>query len=189
MAGDIVPTELLLLRAGEGDRAAMEALYERYLPRLRRWAAGRLPTHARDLSDTHDLVQETLMHAFPHLNTFECRGEGAFLAYLRRAILNRINNEMRRVSRKPVPASIPDGYASRDPSPLEGMLGRDALNRYEHALQQLSESDRHAIIGRIEFGCSYEELVSILGKENRAAARKALERAIKRLAAAMQHER
>ena len=47
------PTLTLLQRLRAGDAAARERLVARYLPRLTRWAHGRLPTGARDLSDTH----------------------------------------------------------------------------------------------------------------------------------------
>jgi RNA polymerase sigma factor (sigma-70 family) len=187
MPDDLLPTEQLLLRAGDGDTAALEALYGRYLPRLKRWAAGRLPAAARDLADTHDLVQDTLLQTFRNLHRFEIRGEGAFIAYLRRALLNRISNEVRRITRKPAPGQIPEDAQGTDPSPLEEVLGREALDRYETALQTLSESDRHAIIAKIEFGCSYEELTHILDKPTEAAARKTVERALRRLAAEMGH--
>ena len=54
----------LLQQAQAGDQDALNRLVARYLPRLKRWAAGRLPVWARDLSDTQDLVQETLVRAF-----------------------------------------------------------------------------------------------------------------------------
>ena len=50
---------------------------DRYLPRLSRWASGRLPRWARDLSDTDDLVQDTLIRSVANLGHFEARGEGA----------------------------------------------------------------------------------------------------------------
>ena len=49
----------LLRRAQEGDSEARDALIARYLPRLARWASGRLPVWVRDGADTQDLVQET----------------------------------------------------------------------------------------------------------------------------------
>ena len=49
----------LLEKVKRGDHGALEVLLERHLPRLRRWASGRLPRHFRDGSDTEDLVQET----------------------------------------------------------------------------------------------------------------------------------
>jgi len=56
---------------------------------------------ARDVSDTQDLVQETLLQTFKRVETFESRGDGAFQAYLRQALLNRIRNELRRFRRRP----------------------------------------------------------------------------------------
>src|SRR5690606_14000336 len=54
------PTELLLRRIREGDDRARQALYDRSLPLLLRWAHGRLPHYARGTSDTEDLVQTAL---------------------------------------------------------------------------------------------------------------------------------
>src|SRR5438445_13615394 len=60
------PTEQLLRRIRGGEEAARQALYERCLPLLRRWAHGRLPHQARDIADTDDLVQITLIRALRH---------------------------------------------------------------------------------------------------------------------------
>jgi RNA polymerase sigma-70 factor (ECF subfamily) len=182
-------TEQLLLRAQAGDGAAVEALYARYLPQLRRWAAGRLPAYARDLADTHDMVQETLFHSVHHLQEFEHRADGAFLAYLRHAVLNRIRNELRRVLRRPAPGSLAENHLAPGPSPLDELLGRETLARYKRGLGQLTASDRQAIILRIECEGRYEAIAQALGKSNAAAARKALERALRRLASAMAHTR
>ena len=56
------PTIELVVRARAGDRPAMEALLERCLPPLKRWAHGRLPAAARGNMDTGDLVQEAALH-------------------------------------------------------------------------------------------------------------------------------
>src|SRR5688572_6587085 len=58
----------LFERARAGDRRAVEVLIARYLPRMRRWATGRLPPWARDMADTHDLVQETLFQTFRRID-------------------------------------------------------------------------------------------------------------------------
>jgi DNA-directed RNA polymerase specialized sigma24 family protein len=60
----------LLQRARQGDQDALNALFERYLPALRRWARGRLPRWTRDLRDTDDLVQETLVQTLGRLDAF-----------------------------------------------------------------------------------------------------------------------
>lgn len=64
----LVATTQLLRLAKEGDRAALESLMARYLPRLRAWASGRLPMRARSLLDTADLVQETLLRTVEGLD-------------------------------------------------------------------------------------------------------------------------
>src|SRR5687768_7571721 len=76
----------LLDRARKGDGEAVERLVARHLAPLRRWARGRLPRWARDLSDTDDLVQDTLLQTMGRLAGFEPRGPGALQAYLRQAI-------------------------------------------------------------------------------------------------------
>jgi RNA polymerase sigma-70 factor (ECF subfamily) len=84
-----------------------------------------------------------------------------------------------------VPAALDPEQADGAPSPIEQVIGRDKLARYERALGQLSVRDREAIIGRIELGSPYDELASSLHFASPAAARKAVERAVRRLAEAM----
>ena len=64
---------VLLERVRAGDAAALNRLMDRYLPRLSRWASGRLPRYARDLSDTDDLVEDTLIRSVANLGHFEAR--------------------------------------------------------------------------------------------------------------------
>src|SRR5262249_5353080 len=132
-------TAVLLSRVRTGDGVARERLAARYLPVLRRWAHGRLPAHARGLSDTDDLVQVTLLRALDHVREFESIREGAFLAYLRRILLNALRDEIRRStrqrSRQPLTPDLPDGGLSV----VEQVIGRDAMERYESALARLPE--------------------------------------------------
>ena len=55
----------LIERVRQGDRESLERLMTRHLGPLRRWVSGRLPRWARDLSDTDDLVQESLLWMCP----------------------------------------------------------------------------------------------------------------------------
>jgi RNA polymerase sigma-70 factor, ECF subfamily len=180
-------TFALVRRAQGGDHGAREALVERCLPRLRQWAHGRLPTHARSLLETDDLVQDTLFNALQRLPTFEPRHEGALNAYLRQALLNRIRDEVRRASRRPPSVELTDGQPDSSASPLEEAIGRQALDRYESALESLAPSDREAIVARIELQCTYDEVAVALGKPTADAARVAVTRALARLLEAMNH--
>jgi len=69
----------LLMKAQAGDGDALDQLLARYLPRLRRWASGRLPSSPRTMMDTGDLVQDAVISALRHLSTLEVRTDGAFL--------------------------------------------------------------------------------------------------------------
>jgi RNA polymerase sigma-70 factor (ECF subfamily) len=178
----------LLERARAGDRAAADTLFARYLPRLRRWASGRLPRWARDIADTHDLVQETLLQTFKRVETFEARGEGAFQAYLRQAMLNRIRNELRRFGRRPDATSLDSQKPGDQPSPLEAAIGREAVERYDAALMILKPEDRELVIAKLEMGYDYEEIAAAFGRPSVAAARKAVQRATIRLVQAMRQQ-
>src|SRR5688572_24392235 len=67
----------LIERARAGDQESLERLMARHLGPLRRFVSGRLPRWARDLSDTDDLVQETLLRTFKRIEDIEVRGAGA----------------------------------------------------------------------------------------------------------------
>ena len=113
------PTLELVVRARSGDRVAMEALLERCMPPLKRWAHGRLPAAARGRLDTGDLVQEAALHVLGNLDTFEPRHVGAMQAYLRQSVINRIRDEVRRIGRQPwrrwgpAPVSTACGLSAR----------------------------------------------------------------------------
>jgi RNA polymerase sigma-70 factor (ECF subfamily) len=178
-------TLVLLQRARSGDRQALDALFGRYVPLLRRWASGRLPQWARDLTDTHDLVQETLLQTFKKIDTFEYRGEGALQAYLRQVLVNRIRLEFRKTAGRPDRTDLGEGHVDPAPSPLEETIGEQTLDRYEQALAALRPEEREVIVSRVELGLSYEELAAALNKPSPEAARKAARRALLRLAQAM----
>ncbi len=70
-------------------------------------------------------------------------------------------------------------------SPLDAAIGQEAVDRYETALQRLNDEEREAIIARVELGMSFEEVAAALEKPSADAARKAVSRALLRLATEM----
>lgn len=179
--GSVDSTVHLLARARDGDSEALETLFARYLLPLRQWASGRLPRWARDIADTQDLVQDTLLQTFKGVRGFEPRGEGALFAYLRQALMNRIRDEIRKRQRRGDPESIDSQVPDPQPSPLEQAIGQQALERYEAALGRMREEDRDVLIGRLELGLTYEALAEVAGKPSAEAARQASRRALLRL--------
>jgi len=178
----------LLEQARNGDRSALDRLLQRYLPRLTRWASGRLPRWARDMSDTDDLVQDTLVRSVKNLPRFTPQGEGALQAYLRTAVMNRIRDEVRRRGRQPEPAPLDSALADEGQSPLEEAIGRELLGKYDRALDRLPPDEQELVIARVEMGCSYAEIAETSGRASADAARMAVSRALVRLAQEMRYE-
>ena len=175
-------SEELFRRAKGGDGGALDQLFARYLPRLRRWAHGRVPIWARDSIDTGDLVQETALRAYANLPTFEPHHDnGALFGYLRRALINRIHDQFRHAARHAAPAALDENRPDTSASPLESAISEEDQRRYVAAVQRLRPSDRLAIVGRVELGYTYEQLALILEKPSPQAARVAVRRALQRL--------
>ncbi len=180
-------TESLLARARAGDRSALDLLIARHSPRLLHWAHGRLPYWARDVMETDDLVQITLLKALNHVQDFVPRHEGAFLAYLRQILLNEVRQEIRRIRRRPEKDTLPADFAARDRSPLEDLVGCETLERYEAALAKLPEAQRAAVILRLEFGFTHEQIADACESPSANAARMMVKRGLLTLASEMEH--
>lgn len=172
----------LLARVRNGDKEARDRLLEQSLPPLRRWARRRLPPWARGLCDTQDLVQDAALRVLPRLATFVPTGPGAFQQFLRKAVQNRMLDEVRRAYRRPTDGDdVLDGQPDRRPSPLEQAIVSQGMERYEAALAALTQEDEQAVRARMEQDLSYAEIASALGKPSPDAARMAVNRALARL--------
>ena len=118
----------LITRAQSGNEEALNDLCSRYLPRLQKFARGRLPAWARGPLDTNDLVQDTFTHVVQRLGSFEPRHGGAFQAYLREALLNRVRDRMRSAQRRPT-----DVLATDHPADRPSQSRRRSAARRSHA--------------------------------------------------------
>ncbi len=178
----------LLVQAQAGNGEALNCLLARYIPRLERWVSGRMPHAIRSMNDTADIVQDSVINAVRNLDTLQIRSEGALLAYLRQAVNNRIIDQYRRHRRRPPRVEIPLDAEAAETSPLEAAIGIEAMSNYERALAGLREKDRQLIVLHVEFGMKAADLASQLNLETPAAARMALQRALKKLAEAMRQD-
>ena len=152
-------TAELLRDIRKGNRDAEQRLYDRCLPLLQRWAHGRMPHSARDISDTDDLVQVTLMRALRHLDEFESNGSGSFLAYLRQILLNEVRAELRKRRHRGEKVDIDElPLADERASVVEHLVGQERLREFENALAGLGRDEQELIVMRIEFGMSYPEI-------------------------------
>jgi RNA polymerase sigma factor (sigma-70 family) len=102
-------------------------------------------------------------------------------AYLRQSVINRIRDEVRKVTRHPAPAELSGDLVSDDTSPLEVAVRQQNYRRYRTALDGLSSRERAFIVARIEAQWTISEIATHFGIVSTDAARMAIGRALKRL--------
>jgi RNA polymerase sigma factor (sigma-70 family) len=176
----------LLTRIKSGDAAALDRLAARYFPRLRRWASRQVPSWARDFNDTEDLVQDTLVNAFRNLPNVQMAHRFSFRSYMRRAIQNRVHDELRRAMRRPDSDELSPSASDDTPSALTQYIAKEDLWRCKAALARLRASDRELILLRLsDDTLTLRAIAERTGKSSEDAARIALGRALARLAREM----
>lgn len=161
----------------EGDESARSELLHRYVPIFRRWAHGRLPGYARDLAETDDLVQLSIIRALQSIDRFEGKHEGAFLAYLRAILMNLVRDEIGRAKRKPPKEELSDNVPAHDASPLQRVINCETLDAYEAALDKLPQHAREAAFLRFEFDMTYPEIAEKVRAPSANAVRMMVSRA------------
>jgi DNA-directed RNA polymerase specialized sigma24 family protein len=80
--------------------------------------------------------------------------------------------------------ALPDTVVDPEPSPLDRTLSREQDARYRVALTRLRPRDRELLVAHIELDYTHAQLGCMIGRSPNAA-RMALERAVRRLAAQM----
>jgi RNA polymerase sigma-70 factor (ECF subfamily) len=157
----------LVRRAQARDEAALRAIMQANNRRLYRLARGIL----RNDSEAEDVVQETYVRAFTHLDGF--RGESGLSTWLSRIAINEALGRAR--ARKPsvelgaVPEAaleaqiiqFPHSSAAGDPE--KSMAQREIQLVVEHAIDELPDVFRMVFIARVMEGMTIEETSELLG--------------------------
>jgi RNA polymerase sigma factor (sigma-70 family) len=177
-------TSAWLAAAPSDDASAFGRLVVRCLPGLYRWAHRRLPRWLRGVNDTADLVQDVVLRTICQRPAIDVGGQRALAAYLREAVRNRICDEHRRIARRGHPEELPDDLADPAASAFDRLAAREAQARYRAALARLALADRELIVAHLELDYTHEQLGCMTGRSANAA-RMALQRAVRRLAAQM----
>ena len=139
----------LVVRAGQGDPAAVQALVGRKLPRITA-LAGRM---LGDAAEAEDVAQETFLRAWKHAASWTA-GPARFDTWLHRVALNLCYDRLRR--KRELPTAEPPEQVDTGAAPDRGLLAADVSRRVEQALQALPERQREAIVL-----CHYQELGNI----------------------------
>lgn len=182
---DLSTTAALVKGAQIGRSSARNALFHRFVPRLRRMAAGRLGAAGIGIFDLEDIVQESLIRAFSHLDRFQPRCDGAFLYYVRRILINVIAEQGRRLKRRPAAAGLDVEPAASRPSPVEEAVGAELWESYQSAVERLPETQREAVVLYVECGMEFGEIAAALESPSADAARMLVARGLRKLAEKM----
>lgn len=189
--------EDLVRSARDGDEAARAALVERHARRLRARARRRIPQAVRGKVAESDIVQETWIAAFLHLDEFHERGDGSFARWMATVLDRKVLDEVRRFAgtgKRDVQREIGGGSsivrlagAAGDPSPSTEAMRREERARIDAALATLPEPQRR-VIGLVqEERLTFEQAGERLGR-SADAARKLYGRAVLAFAEAFEGE-
>jgi len=124
----------------------------------------------RNDSEAEDVVQETYVRAFTHLESF--RGDSSLATWLSRIAMNEALGRLRRQRPGVEWSTLPQGVleaqiiqfpraASDDPE--KSMAQREIQHVVEHAIDELPEAFRLVFITRVIEGMNVEETADILG--------------------------
>ena len=155
----------LVARARARDETAIRSIMQANNRRLYRLARGIL----RNDSEAEDVVQETYVRAFTHLDSF--RGDSSLATWLSRIAMNEALGRLR--SQRPTTewTSLPQGTIeaqiiqfplSATTDPEKTMAQREIQNVVEHAIDELPEPFRLVFITRVVEGMNVEETAEIL---------------------------
>ncbi len=157
---------LLVRGARDRNEAAIRAIMQQNNRRLFRVARGIL----RNDAVAEDVVQETYVRAFTHLESF--RGESSFATWLTRIAMNEALGRLRRqrphvelsdLKSGVLEAQIIQFPQSSNPSdPEKSMAQREIQHVVERAVDELPEPFRIVFITRVIEGMSVEETADLL---------------------------
>ncbi len=167
----IDPDTDLVARAGQGDRAAAQALMARHLPKMLTVARRMLHSQA----EAEDAVQDAFLKVWTHASRWQ-PGKALFETWLYRVVMNKCYDRLR----KRPNANLDEASEVPDAAPqADAVLQNTALGQeIEAALAALPERQRAAIVlchhqecGNIEaaeiLGISVEALESLLARGRR----------------------
>ncbi len=173
-------TALLLNQIKQGDESSRDQLFAMFQPALLRWAHGRIPAQAKGFMDTEDVVQDTLVLALKNIHNIKAKHPGSFFTYLRTIFINQIKQELRK--NKPFQHSITQ-FSQDQKMAYENDL--NTLIGYDEALEILSNEEFEAVILRMEFGFSHQEIADMLSRPSANSTRMFISRALVKVAEAM----
>jgi len=182
--------------AAAGDRGALDALLEHFLPELRAFVRLRSSPMIRDQESSSDLVQSVCRELLENAERFRYADATAFKAWLFTSALRKIHNRneyylalKRDVGRNQAAEAPPDDTAADRrllevyqsfSTPSRRASLREEMERVEAAFDVLTDEQREVVVMAHLLGHSRAEIAEKLGKSE-GAVRVILHRALARL--------
>ena len=148
---------ILVKRAKDGDRQALEALCERHAPKVERLASHLF----EDQEDARDAAQESLAKLCTRLGQF--RGESQFSTWLHRLVVNTCRDvyERQRVRRhEPL---VEDRRVASDGDPDRCAALSELRSELGAQLASISSSQARVVVLKDAFDYSFEEISHVAG--------------------------
>jgi RNA polymerase sigma-70 factor (ECF subfamily) len=157
----------LVRRARGREEAAIRSIMQSNNRRLYRIARGIL----RNDGEAEDVVQETYVRAFTHLESF--RGDSSLATWLARIAMNEALGRLRRQQPSVEWSTLEPGLleaqiiqfpaSASSEDPEKTMAQREIQQVVEHAIDDLPEAFRIVFITRVIEGMNVEETAELLG--------------------------
>lgn len=148
---------ILVKRAKDGDRRALDALCERHAPRVERLAHHLL----RDREDAHDASQDALAKLCLKLAQF--RGESSFATWLHRLTVNACRDvAQRQLARRCEPLDE-DRREARDGDPARAAEVSELRAELGAHLAEISPAQAKVVVLKDVFDFSFEEIAGFEG--------------------------
>jgi RNA polymerase sigma-70 factor (ECF subfamily) len=150
--------ERLLERFLEGEEQAFEELVRRHEAPMRGLAYG----FVRDRGLAEDIAQDSFLRAYRKARSF--RGQGAVRSWLYRIVVNRAQDELRRIKRKrEVQWEAAESVCDRSAGSTDELLAARELGRLmAEALAGMRNEHRTPLLLRDVQGMTYSEIARFL---------------------------
>ncbi len=154
---DKLSDPILVTRAKDGDRLALEALCARHAPKVERLARHLL----RDPEDARDAAQEALAKVCVRLKQF--RGESQFSTWLHRLVVNTCRDAAERRSTRSHEQLADDLRAGPAGDPVYAARVSELRRALCDSLAGISATQAQVVVLKDTLGYSFEEIAEATG--------------------------
>ena len=148
---------VLVRRAKDGDKLALEALCDRHAPRVHRTAQHLL----RDPEDARDAAQESLVKLVRRIGQF--RGEAAFSTWLHRLVVNTCKDVAQERFAKRTEPLLEDTRVAPDGDPVRALAESETRRELGRRLAELPPAQAQVVGLKDAFDVPFEEISNVTG--------------------------